>query len=403
MNRENKSAAIGAVIAAMCIVVYVFALIQATVRLYLSIDQRRTTAEQEFSNITTLALSAGTQGFMNDRFIEVMNNALASSEAIEALIITGPEGEYAFERQQGYAVTWVDNSPRFINRFSFSNQDYYRSLPINDLRYADIRSVARAFDFFEISKILKETLLLILIGFAIAFFSMLLQILLGKPVERTRGAYSPAYQRAAPEPAPRPQQYAARDAPIAQDFSHNYSNDFSHDYSSMPETVPKGLYSPRSNIGWEEYTRDRLDSELHRCASTEKDLTLVLLEFTALNDDSLFMKAAEEVISFFASRDMLFEYGSQGILVILPDTDLDTGISKSEKFYQRFTEKYPGKRSSSSLCIGLSSRSGRLLNADRLMLEVQEALEKAKRDRKSSLVAFKSDPEKYRAFIRRQA
>jgi hypothetical protein len=37
------------------------------------------------------------------------------------------------------------------------------------------------------------------------------------------------------------------------------------------------------------------------------------------------------------------------------------------------------------------------------MLEVQEALEKAKRDRKSSLVAFKSDPEKYRAFIRRQA
>jgi len=405
MNTKSKSTvSIGAVIAAICIVIYLFALTQATVRLYLSIDQRRIDAEQQFSRISTLALSAGMQGFMNDRFIETMNNAFAVCDAIEAMIITGPEGEYVFERQQGYAVKWINNSPRFTNRFGLSGQNYYKPLPINEIRNANIKSIARVFDYTEMLKILKETLLLILIGFAIAFFTMLLQLLTGKSSEtfveiagkKARAAYPPAPERfAAKEPPPPQPQYtpkeAAREAPVT------------HDYPIVPEPGPKGLYSPRSNIGWEEYTKDRLDSELHRCSSTENDLTLVLMEFTDLTNDIMFRQAAEEAVSFFSSRDMLFEYGKQGILVILPCVDLYTGISKSEKFYRLVMEKFPGGgKSASSLCIGLSSRSDRLLNADRMMLEVQEALQKAKRDRKSPIIAFKSDPEKYRAFISRQ-
>ena len=103
------------------------------------------------------------------------------------------------------------------------------------------------------------------------------------------------------------------------------------------------------------------------------------------------------------SRDLLFEYGKLGILAILPGFDLDTGISKSEKFYQRIEKKFPvRKKAHSTLYIGLSSRSGRLVNADRLIMEAQEALQKAKHDQKSPIIAFKSDPEKYRAFIASQ-
>ena len=401
MSTKSKSTvSAGAVIAALCIIIYLFALIQATVRLYLSIDERRITAEQQFSGIAALALSAGTQGFMNDKYIETMNNALAACDAIEAMIITGPDGEYVFERQQGYAVKWVNNSPRFTSKFGLSNQNYYKPLPINNIRNANIKSVARVFDYNEMEKILKETLFLILIGFALAFFTMLLHLLTLKSTEpfveistkKARAAYSPAPERfAAREPPPQQPQYAVKEAPVTREPPPVF------------EPIPKGLYSPRSNIGWEEYTKDRLDSELHRCSSTENDLTLVLMEFTDLTNDIMFRQAAEEAVSFFSSRDMLFEHGTQGILAILPCVDLDTGISKSEKFYQRFMEKFPsGGKSASSLCIGLSSRSDRLLNADRLILEVQEALNKAKRDPKSSIVAFKSDPEKYRAFISKQ-
>jgi hypothetical protein len=172
---------------------------------------------------------------------------------------------------------------------------------------------------------------------------------------------------------------------------------------AMVEKGPKGLYSSRSNIGWEEYTDDRLDSELHRCSSTENDLTLIIMEFMDMTNDSMFKQAAQEAVSFFSSRDLLFEYGKYGITAILPGIDLETGISKSENFHHRMMGKFPPvNNSTSNLCIGLSSRSGRLLNAERLMFESAQALEKAKSDPTSSIIAFKSDPEKYRAFIRNQ-
>jgi len=397
-KKNNSSSGFGAFIAAICIIIYLFALIQAAVRVYLSIDKCKGTAEFEFSRIASLALQTEPQGFMNDRFVEQINNALSSSNILEALIITGPEGEYAFEREKGHAITWVNNSPRFINRFSFSSQPFYRPLPIQDLRNTNIKAVARAFDYNEILKILKETLLLILAGFAIAFFTMLLQLLIGKPERVPQMVYNTADK----------EQQVERDI---KKETENYftTNEKTQDSStekeiplSSAEAGPKGLYSPRSNIGWQEYINDRLNSELHRCSSTENDLTLILVEFTDLKNDEMYMHAAEEAASFFSSRDLLFEYGKYGIAVILPGINLDTGISKSEKFFQHIIGKFLQKEGKPGICIGISSRSGRLLNANRLTLESSEALKKAKHDPKSSIIAFKSDAEKYRAFIASQ-
>jgi GGDEF domain-containing protein len=354
----------------------------------LSIDAQKITSEQEFSRIAGLALGAGMQGFMDEQFIKTMNDALADSSSIEALIVTGPDGEYGFEKQKGRAITWINNSPRFINRLSFSSENYYRPLPIHDLRNANIKAVAGAFNFIEISKILKETLFLILIGFIISFFTLLLFLLLNKPDEKI--VTSPVYVQE--ENVVQNRQEPEKETVIISAAP------------AMTEKGPKGLYSTRSNIGWEEYTNDRLDSELHRCSSTEHDLTLIIMEFTDMTNDSMFKQAAQEAAAFFSSRDLLFEYGKYGISVILPGTDLETGITKSEKFQQRIIGKFPpASNSRANLCVGLSSRSGRLLNSERLLFECKQALEKAKSDPKSSIIAFKSDPEKYRAFIRNQA
>ena len=380
MRQKSKStefSLVGTIIAAVCIIIYLVSLIQAATRLYLSAERHRNTAEFEFSSIANLALTAGAQGFMDERFIGIMNNALAGSRSIEALIISGPEGEYAFERQKGRAITWINNSPRFINRFSFSSQSYQRPLSIQNLRNVNIQAVAGAFSYTEFSKILKETLFLILIGFTLAFFTMLLQLLLGKSEETIT---APVYTDR-PEPA-----------------KETKFKETERDLSG-----PNGLFSPRSNIGWEEYTKDRLDSELYRCSSTEKDLTLIMIEFTNRMNDTMLKQAADEAASFFTSRDLLFEYGDQGITVIYPGIDLETGIDKAQKFHRHIMEKFPHSyKSNTSLYIGLTSRSGRLLNAGRMLMEVMEALQKAKTDRESSIIAFKSDPDKYRKFIASQ-
>ena len=390
-NKQQKSSGgFSAFIAALCIIIYLFALIQAAVRLYLSIEKCQITAANEFTEIKNLAITTGTQGFMDDYFTQTMNKALMSSKILEALIITGPNEPYAFEKQKGRAVLWVHGSPRFINRLSFSNITYHEPLPINNIRNANIEAVANAFDYNEISKILRETLLLILIGFAVSFFTMLIQILLGDKSQEKNFAYVPT-----PAPTPAPVQAyppAPNYIPVPASMPETIQQ------NKRTETGPKGLYSERSNIGWEEYTKERLDAEIHRCASSDKDLTFLMIEFTNMISDNTFKTIAEEASGILSGKDMLFEYGSQGIYAILPGSDLISSIGKSEKFYQRIKQNHP----ECDLSIGLTSRSGRLLNADRLMLESREALQRAKIDSTTSIIAFKSDPEKYRAFISQQ-
>ena len=173
-----------------------------------------------------------------------------------------------------------------------------------------------------------------------------------------------------------------------------------------PQSAPNGLYSPRSNLGWEAYTQDRLASELHRCASSEQDLVVLLMECgEGVNCDAvLYKKIADEAVGQFNLHDLTFENGSSGITVIIPNCGLDQGISMAEAFHARlFKSCYESFHSKNDFLTGISSRSGRLIEADRLLLEAGKALEKAKVDAGSPIVAFKSDPEKYREYVKKSA
>jgi len=395
---DKKWAVGGSIIAAVCIVIYLFALIQGALRIYLSIDERKITAEREFSAIAALAYTAGLQGFMNDSYIQTMNDALASSESIEAFIITGADIGYAFDRQPDNAITWVNNQPRFINKFGISNQDLYRPLSFTDTRNANIKAVAGRFDYIKITDILKQTLLIILAGFAIAFLTMLVQLLVRKPVQGEMVYVETAEPKK--KPARKDTHAGAKKTGGAEARVTDSDDDYI--FQADPEQAPKGLFSQRSGLGWEEYIKDRLNSELHRCSSVENDLVLIMMNFKDISDDSTFKTAADEAARFFSSRDLLFEYGQSGITAIIPGIDLDTGISKSEKFYQRAAEKFAGD-SAYGLCIGISSRAGRLVNADRLLLETSEALKRAGRDTVTSIIGFRSDPDKYREYIKNRS
>jgi len=386
-STARNTSVLGSIIAAICIIIYLAALVQASIRIYLIIDQRKITAEREFIQIADTALSAGMHGFLDDQFIQTMNDALFISGTIEALIITSAEDGYAVEKKKDHAIDYKMDPPRLKSKISFF-EPYIKPLDIPEARNVKIEAVASAFDYAAFSKILKQTLLLILIGFAISFFTFLLKLLLGKS-DKAKPAVNT-------DMSLHVQDTGENTEP---DISDNNIKSKEKKSSNTPKSdipaEPKGLYSLRSNIGWEEYTKDRLDSELHRCSSTENDLVLILTELTNLKDDDTFRQAAEEAVKFFLSRDLVFENGSYGITVIIPGVNLNTGISKAEKFHKRLSEKFNCKPH-----IGLSSRSGRLLNADRLILETKEALKKAKQDSKTPIIAFKSDPEKYRDFIR---
>ncbi|AEF80871.1 hypothetical protein [Leadbettera azotonutricia] len=367
MGVSGKTSLVSSVIAAVCIFLYIAAIALGAVRIISGIGDRRVLIEEECSDLTDRANSAAILGFMSQGYQESISDALNSSKTLLGIIISGSSGEYGFERQPGSVITWIGNSGRFKTGFGLPSEPYHRNLRIDGQRNATIRILYSYvdYDFFIIT--LKNTLLFILAGLAIAVLTLLIEL-----AAKNRTSY---YR--APSTAPWTDE-TEKEPPVAQ-----------------------GLYSPRGNVGWESYTHDRLEAELHRCASSEQDLSFIVMEYTAEEPDPAFYKAfADEAVSFFNLRDLIFEKGGQGLAVIIPGIDVDLGFARSEEFHSRISKKFPQYFANrEDLCIGLSSRAGRLIEAKRIMFEASQALNKAMESKSSPIVAFKSDPEKYREFI----
>ncbi len=166
---------------------------------------------------------------------------------------------------------------------------------------------------------------------------------------------------------------------------------------------PTGLFDPESGLCWESYLRERLDAELKRSASFEQDLSLLIasLDNSARGTEeyALFTKTTQE---FFSFKDLSFQFGESGIAVVLPNMDIDHAIRMSEELLKKLTFLLQGRSDDMSyleLFMGLSSRSGRLVEADRMVSEAMAAHRKAKDERDTRIMAFRPDPEKFRAFL----
>jgi hypothetical protein len=408
MRTSNKPSIVSAIAASVCIIIYIGAVAFAAVKIFVSVDERRNLAEREFDNLADRASSAAFLGFMSPSYQESIREALGDSRTLEGLIISGSGGEYAFEGPRRAGIVWEGDSPRFKTVFGSSRDPFHRPLLIEGQRNVTIRAAYNLIDYGFVSRTLRQTLMAVLIALGLAFLTLLLEFALKDRSRYSRPAF--AADKTPPEDGdlfdtgdePEPRKSAAgREAPRNPAPA-----------SPAPKAVPrkaegdpKGLFSPRGNIGWESYIKDRLASELHRCASFEQDLVFIEMEFknTGPVDDGVYRQFADEAVNFFSLRDLIFEKGERGISIIVPNIDLEQGFVKSEEFHSRILNKLPDAfKVETGLCIGLSSRSGRLIDAERLMFEAAQALEKALKDPLSAIIAFKSDPEKYRDFISRQ-
>jgi GGDEF domain-containing protein len=166
---------------------------------------------------------------------------------------------------------------------------------------------------------------------------------------------------------------------------------------------PAGLYSPASGLGWESYTLERLNAEISRSASFEQDLSLLVCSYDGLtSQDAAYRSIGEAIKGFFSFRDLAFERGDDGFSVILPNIDSSHAIRMAEEFFKKLVFLADGDYAELELLplyMGISSRAGRLVDADRLTTEASSALEKARYEKDSHIVAFKPDPDKYRLYL----
>jgi hypothetical protein len=349
-------------------------------RIYVNYSSRTVLAENEFNEILDRASGAAILGFMSNAYQEVIHDAIRDSVTLLGVIISGSNGEFGFERQSGSVIDWVGNSPRFKTGFGIAKDPLFKGIWVEGQRNTTVRAIYSYIDYNLFIQVLKDTLFIILLIVAFAVFVLILELNI-KAREQSQTVPVPEYRQAQPDVS-RPA--AQRQVP------ETYEKDES----------PKGLFSPRG-IGWESYTAERLDSELHRCATLEEDLVLIEMESgkNRLGEET-YKKLIIEVVRFFTQRDLIFEKGEQGITLIIPALTLEQGFSKSEEFRNKIiSHLIDSSGVSLELFMGLSSRAGRLVEADRLIFEASQALVRAINDPDSPIVAFKSDPEKYRDFI----
>jgi GGDEF domain-containing protein len=396
---------LSSIIGFFCLVVYAGALTYGAYKTWRNIYTQRNSSEKEFYELVATANAAGVLGFMEQPFRDAVRDGLMNSKTLQGVIVSGPYGnEYAVERKEG-VITRTNDIPRFATRFGLSHDPHWEKLSIDGIRGASISAIYYIIDYGEFTVILKHTLTAVLAGLTLALLTMMFSSLFGKhPVPRVinvamGNARTFKFAESAANPAGTSEKEAPGQEPPREQRAASPE-------AESPPGEPKGLYSPHGNISWEAYTKERLASELHRCAAFEQDLVFIAMEFDNRKNsiDPLFNTFTELAVKHFTLRDLIFEWGNHGIAVIIPNVDLDQAFARSEEFYAKVRTQLTAYFSAGSdLAMGLSSRAGRLIDAERLIFETSQALAKAKADPVSSIVAFRSDPEKYRAFIAAQS
>lgn len=168
---------------------------------------------------------------------------------------------------------------------------------------------------------------------------------------------------------------------------------------NVPETEnPMGLFSPTTGLGWESYINTRLENELKRAISSEIDLSVFIIKLQNISrSDELFRDLCDYLSILFQFKDLLFEYKDDCILCIKLSMNVDEALAFADKIHVDLSSKI--KNAGGKCSIGITSRSVRMVGAQRLLKEADEALKRAETDDSSPIIAFRVDNTKYRKFI----
>ncbi|GHV77953.1 hypothetical protein AGMMS49942_27740 [Spirochaetia bacterium] len=348
------------VIAVISILLYVVAIGTGIVRVMGSVNSRRELAGREFNDLVSIASDAGNRGFMEEPFKETVRNTLGSSKTLQAVIVTGPFGaEFREERVSGLIIH-DGNGFRFQHRFGYSSP-HSSPLRVIEPRNATITAVSNDFDFSSLQTILLQSLLIAVTAVLLSVITLLYTLW-------------------------------SRKTALVSDKMQKI-------ITQSPEQEPADEESD---------LREMLDAELRRCSEADQDLAIILMELSpgagaGIGDNALVYRTfGGKVRQFFTIRDIVVENGDRGMSIILPGSSLEEGFTKARQFYDQMLEGLPELFSNKDdLRIGVSALSGRILATDRLLLEASKALERAALE-SPPIVAFKSDPAKYKAFVQKQ-
>ena len=166
--------------------------------------------------------------------------------------------------------------------------------------------------------------------------------------------------------------------------------------SDNAEGSPSGLFNPITGLGWESYLDTRLENEINRAISSEIDISVFIINIPDMERNSEESKKVSDYLTLqFQFKDLLFEYKNDSIVAIKISMNLDDALNFADKIHAEISQIIEQK----DCYIGISTRSIRIVSGERLLNEAWAAVEHAKQEEDSPIIAFRVDAERYRQFL----
>ena len=378
-------------------------------------------ASQSFDWISRETVATAlSDGFMTDTFIQKVGILCGKSRLLSAVVISTPSGSVFTWSQNSGIIQYDISSKARISNTSVFMKDFSKSLDIGDGKSGAVVMSAVMYVLlpdavYTASKNSFMVILALLLVTLIIIFTL-------SPLAKKNVKAVPVSVAKQPE----------KDEEIDVSLSSAPENEFMDDSAvtvieeerqfdipaksleepEMPagekevltventQQSPEGLFSPITGTGWEQYLVDRLDAELVRAASSEQDLSLVIIRISGiLHTDLISRKIAQTLLDTIKFRDMVFEFGQNGFAGILQNMNLDQTMKIADELYSGIDTILMDLSFDGQITIGLTTRTARLLPASRMIEEAVSAAKKAEEEPSLPIVAFRANPEKYRNFV----
>jgi hypothetical protein len=397
---------ISTAVSILCIMVDAFAVAFAVYKMVNAAAEYRVIFEQEFAKLQETARGTDVLGFTGAEVENEIRASVLRSLTLDAAIVTASGGAAFAVEKPGERVVipnLSDSGYSFNTKWKLYRPPYSVRITADSRTTLEINVLAGYIDKERLGDILRQTLLIVLLSVTAAFLVLLLDVIVfaggtgrtkKKPPKPPQEPREPIFNEMAAEPAAEPMAM-----PI--EMSEGEPEPMP-ELAAMPQEEPEPAAEPEGiYLG----LIQKLHQELAVAGEQNTDMVLLCAEWTknsfADTGTPLAKQIAEEAAAFFnVDRISAFKRGETGIFIVLPSVVFKRGLKAAREFHGRILDNTAFKTTITNFYIGLTTRAGREIDPERLILEAEKAVEKAKEDSAQPIVAFKADPSKYKNYLK---
>lgn len=178
-----------------------------------------------------------------------------------------------------------------------------------------------------------------------------------------------------------------QDSVFGEEFTD--SEEETSDSEEQKNQEPGENVSPITNLKLQASLESEFDEIIQ---SGALHATLVLLKINGLDRGNSISQSVIAILKDTNPSAHIFEYRSDAYALVLADSDLQTTVDNFEQIYNKVADYLKSNNAANEVSVGISSASGRNVNAERVILEANQALDYASQDPDSPIVAFRANP-----------